>query len=532
MSHLSSVIEYDLLIIGSGAAGLALALSLADSARVALLSKDDLLTSSSERAQGGIAAVMSEEDSHTSHIQDTLLAGAGLCDPAVVEFTVRHAKDAITWLVAQGVEFSYTQTSSAHKPGHYHLTREGGHSHRRILHATDRTGAVVVKTLAEQVAAHPNIDCFTQCIAVDLLIYEGQCFGARVLNQKTQNLQTFFAKQTVLATGGASQVYRYTSNPRHACGDGIAMAYRAGCKVANMEFIQFHPTCLYQTDCKQIFLISEALRGEGGLLKLPDGQRFMLDYDSRAELASRDIVARAIDVELKKNKINYVHLDISHQSPEWIQKTFPSIYQTCLNAGINITQTPIPVVPAAHYTCGGVMTNLHGQTNIPRLYAVGEVAYTGLHGANRLASNSLLECLVFAKSAAESIQKSGITENIVYPHFVASKNTRVNLTEQHKWLPEIISLTEQLRELMWQQVGIVRNNNGLLKAKNLLQHLKIKHEKIEQEAWLCQQFIELRNLIQNAELMVESALLRQESRGLHFNTDYPHLQEKPQPTIL
>jgi L-aspartate oxidase len=514
--------HYDILIIGSGAAGLGLALSLAHQARIALLSKDDLLTSSSERAQGGIAAVLSKEDSHTAHIQDTLTAGAGLCDPAVVEFTVKQGKTAIDWLVKQGVQFSLSSDA-------FHLTQEGGHSHRRILHAADKTGSVVVNTLAMQVMAHPNIDCFTECIAIDLLLHETKCCGALVLDQKQQLFRRFLAKHTVLATGGASRVYQQSSNPNHACGDGIAMAWRCGANIANMEFIQFHPTCFYQHSAgHSAFLISEALRGEGGLLRLPNGYRFMPDYDRRAELAPRDIVARAIDAEIKKHHIPCVYVDISHQPADWIKQTFPTIYQECLKFGVDITRMPIPVKPAAHYTCGGIMTNMYGETHIPRLYAVGETAYTGLHGANRLASNSLLECLVFASSTAQRIQTQlndadSVNLPSIDPHYTLVSSSA---------LLEINSLVEELRMIMQTHVGIIRSNDSLNQAQLAIKKIKNKADALWKQKNINAELIELYNLATIAELVVESAIQRKESRGLHYNTDYPGLSSETNITVL
>lgn len=506
--------QFDVLIIGSGAAGLALALSLAEKAQVALVSKTNLMAGSSQRAQGGIAAVMSQTDSYESHIQDTLAAGAGLCDPTVVRYVVTHAKEAIHWLIQQGVQFSTSEKSELH------LTQEGGHSHRRIVHVADRTGAAVVNTLAEQAMRHPNITCLTELTAIDLLMDPDlqRCVGATFLNNEQQAITTIHAQATVLATGGASMVYLHTSNPDHTSGDGIAMAWRAGCVLANLEFNQFHPTCLYHPQAKS-YLISEVVRGEGGKLILPNGERFMDRYDPRGELAPRDIVARAIDSQMKQHNIDCVFLDITHLAKTTIKKLFPTIHNQCLRFGIDISEQPIPVVPAAHYTCGGVLTDLNGKTNVDRLYAIGEVACTGLHGANRMASNSLLECLVLAKNADLHImeqlsQKSfASTSTIQTPSSIQSNHTNADIT----------SIVKQIRQTMWQHVGIVRNNQSLAHAHFQLQTL-LKHvEQLWENDPPTKTIIELRNLAQVAALITQCARLRQESRGLHFNTDYPTL---------
>jgi len=398
------VLQFDTLIIGSGLAGMSLALKLADKQKVAIITKKSLLDGASAWAQGGIAAVLSPEDSLDEHIQDTSVAGVGLCDPKTTRFVIEHGAEAIDWLITQGVPFTRDTGSDSG----YHLTREGGHSHRRIIHAADTTGLAVQETIAAKVRAHPNITLLEHYIAVDLITgkklgkNDNRCFGAYALNSMNGDVITIAAQNTALATGGAGKVYLYTTNPDTATGDGIAMGWRAGCRVSNMEFIQFHPTCLYHPHAKS-FLISEAVRGEGGILKLPDGTRFMPWHDERAELAPRDVVARAIDFEMKKRGLDCVYLDISHQPVEFLQEHFPNIYSRCLALGIDISKQPIPVVPAVHFTCGGVITDLNGRTDVNGLYAVGETACTGLHGANRLASNSLLECLVFAESASRDI---------------------------------------------------------------------------------------------------------------------------------
>lgn len=508
MTNQINALTYDLLIIGSGAAGLGVALSMADQARIAIISKDDLQAGSSQHAQGGIAAAISADDSVALHIQDTLNAGAGLCDPTVVEFTATQAKASIDWLMHQGVQF----TMQPNQIG-LHLTQEGGHSHRRILHIADKTGAVVVKTLSEQVFEHPNIDCFTEHTAIDLITEQQQCVGAYVYDEKNQRCLTFRTKFTVLATGGASYLYLHTSNRDRTSGDGMAMAWRAGCRVANLEFNQFHPTCLYHPNASR-FLITEVVRGEGGYLMLPDGKRFMLHYDKRAEMAPRDIVTRAIDTEMKNHQLDCVYLDIRHRSADFIKNTFPTIYAQCLQYGIDMTKDLIPVVPAAHYTCGGVMTNLQGQTDITHLYAVGEVAHTGLHGANRMASNSLLECLVFAASSARAIRAN-------LPHVALTSHINPYQHQGHDHHLNIDELTTSIRRVLWHHVGIVRHNHGLKEAKYQLNILAQKINSAFSQQPLSKSLIELRNMITMAKLIVDSALLRKESRGLHYNSDYP-----------
>lgn len=511
---------YDVLIIGSGAAGLGLALSLPNTTRIALLSKDSLSAGSSPWAQGGIAAVMNQNDAElNAHIQDTLRAGAGLCDPAVVEFTVKNAKKAMEWLIAQGMQFTMTPSQDLH------LTQEGGHSQRRILHAADKTGAAVIETLHQQVLKRPNITCLTEHTAIDFLVEKNQCFGATVFDNTKNRCDTITAAITVLATGGASQVYAHTSCPDTTSGDGIAIAWRAGCRIANLEFNQFHPTCFYHPDSPP-FLITEVIRGEGGILRLPNGERFMTHYDERAELAPRDIVARAIDAELKKNKLDCVYLDISHRNAEFIQSFFPNIYQHCLDYGIDMTQQAIPVVPAAHYTCGGVMTDLHGRTNIDGLYAIGEVASTGLHGANRMASNSLLECLVFAASASRDIQTIlptlQKTKPVPVPTHQQPANTKINIT----------ALKDRLRQIMWNKVGIVRSNTRLKEAHAAIELIKREIDTHFEKAHFNKEALACRNLAHVATLMIRSALERKESRGLHFNVDYPDTLNSANNTVL
>lgn len=518
---MNNTYQFEVLIIGSGAAGLGLALSLADQAKIALISKDTLMAGSSQHAQGGIAAVMDQEDSFELHIQDTLNAGAGLCNRNVVAHVITHAKSAIQWLTHHGVQFS-TQDDQR-----FHLTREGGHSYRRILHVADKTGAVVVKTLADQVLLHPHITCFEEHTAIDLLIQNNQCYGALILDNHNNHYKFFTASITILATGGASTIYLHTSNPEQTSGDGIAMAWRAGCRIANLEFNQFHPTTLYHPAAHS-FLITEAVRGEGGRLLLPNSNRFMHQYNQRAELASRDIVARAIDNELKTRQIDCVYLDISHKPADMIKKHFPTIYQQCLNINIDITQQPIPVVPAAHYTCGGVITNLFGQTDINALYAIGEVACTGMHGANRMASNSLLECLVFAMNAGRTIkhQLQQIKHKQI-PQFYSPSKTTADIDQ-----PNIAEFTFQLRQTMWNYVGIVRNNDRLQTAQQIIQSIKQKVDQLFTTKHFTKSFIELRNLMIVSDLIVRCALARKESRGLHYNLDYPETTHTAKDTIL
>lgn len=503
--------SYDVLVIGSGAAGLGLALSLAAQYRVAVLCKEDLLESSSQYAQGGIAAVMDEShDSFAAHIADTLQCGAGLCDPVVVEHTVMQAQAAIAWLVEHGVQFTTTSDQR------FHLTQEGGHSHRRILHAADKTGAAVVKTLAEQITSHPNIDTFTEHTSIDLIMAQSRCVGATALNNRDGTLVTLHSQVTVLATGGASRAYLHTSNPGFTTGDGIAMAYRAGARVADMEFNQFHPTCLYNPT-GETFLITEAMRGEGAVLRLPSGEAFMARHDPRADLAPRDVVARAIDHELKQHRLDFVHLDIRHKDPHSVRRAFPTIAAFCLKQGIDITRDPIPVVPAAHYSCGGVVTNLHGATDIPGLLAIGETACTGLHGANRMASNSLLECLVFARNAAHYIQDHYQPKAYATP-LPATYQTQ---TRPSPDAAQVAGFTQRLRKLVWEYVGIVRSVDRLAIAAAALQRL---HADVM--PWLDQccdtkDSIELRNLLLIASLIIDSAQARHESRGIHYLIDAP-----------
>ena len=524
---------YDVLIIGSGAAGLSLALRLAQTAKVAIIAKARLQDGSTNYAQGGISAVIDPSDTIESHINDTLAAGSGLCDESVVRFAVEHAKEQIDWLIQLGMPFTH-EIPPTNSTG-YHLTREGGHSSRRVIHAADATGKALSKTLIDAVKQCPNIQWFENHIAIDLVTgkklgYKVQrIHGAYILNKNSGHVELVRARFVVLATGGASKVYLYTSNPDVSTGDGIAMAWRAGCRIANMEFIQFHPTCLYHPQAKS-YLISEAVRGEGGKLLLPDGTSFMDQVDPRAELAPRDIVARAIDHEMKRLGLDYVYLDISFKSADFIKSHFPNIYERCLKFGYDITKEPLPVVPAAHYTCGGVMTDLQGRTDIPGLYAVGETSFTGLHGANRMASNSLMECLVFAASAAEHIN-SQLDKPFAVVDIPAWDESRVTDSDEeivvaHNW--------DELRRFMWDYVGIVRTNKRLERALRRVDMLEREIDDYYSNFRVTNDLLELRNLVAVARLIIQSAIARKESRGLHYTLDYPDsdTSQPPQNTIL
>ena len=512
---------YDVLIIGSGGAGLSLALHLADTFKVAVLAKFALTECSTYYAQGGISAVYDDKhDSIDSHINDTLIAGAGLCDPDIVRLTVTQGRNSIEWLRKQGVNFTEERSSSGKK--RLHLNREGGHSHRRIVHTDDATGKAVSLSLIDRANANSNITLLEYHNVVELITAEKlgdgaqRVKGAYVLDSKTGNINSIAAKIVVLATGGANKVYLYSTNPHTSSGDGIALAWRAGCRIANMEFMQFHPTCLYHPNAHS-FLISEAVRGEGGHLILPNGERFMRRYDERMELAPRDIVARAIDSEIKKHGIDCVYLDISYQSRDFIQKHFPTIYMQCLELDIDICQQPIPVVPAAHYTCGGVLTDRDARTDIPGLYAIGEVACTGLHGANRMASNSLLECLVFAEQANQDIRRqiAAIPAPGPLPEWDESQvcDSDEEVLIAHNW--------DELRRSMWDYVGIVRTNKRLERAMNRVILLKAEITEYYGQFRISSDLLELRNLVIVAELIIRCAQQRKESRGLHFTQDYP-----------
>ncbi|HAN6437642.1 TPA: L-aspartate oxidase [Escherichia coli] len=522
----------DVLIIGSGAAGLSLALRLADQHQVTVLSKGPVTEGSTFYAQGGIAAVFDETDSIDSHVEDTLIAGAGICDRHAVEFVASNARSCVQWLIDQGVLFdTHVQPNGEES---YHLTREGGHSHRRILHAADATGREVQSTLVSKAQNHPNIRVLERSNAVDLIVSDKiglpgtrRVVGAWVWNRNKETVETCHAKAVVLATGGASKVYQYTTNPDISSGDGIAMAWRAGCRVANLELNQFHPTALYHPQARN-FLLTEALRGEGAYLKRPDGTRFMPDFDERGELAPRDIVARAIDHEMKRLGADCMFLDISHKPADFIRQHFPMIYEKLLGLGIDLTQEPVPIVPAAHYTCGGVMVDDHGRTDVEGLYAIGEVSYTGLHGANRMASNSLLECLVYGWSAAEDI-----TRRMPDAHGVSTlppwdesrvENPDERVVIQHNW--------HELRLFMWDYVGIVRTTKRLERALRRITMLQQEIDEYYAHFRVSNNLLELRNLVQVAELIVRCAMMRKESRGLHFTLDYPELLTHSGPSIL
>jgi len=517
----------DILIIGSGAAGLSLALKLGEDQKIIVVSKSKLSEGSTKYAQGGVAAVFDENDSIESHIKDTMIAGGGLCDPDTVRFTAENARECMEWLIAEGVPFDQEEDEDG-KP-RYHLTREGGHSHRRILHAADATGRAIQKTLGQQVKEHPNIQLMERVNAVDLIKSKRntkRVLGCYIWNRTAEQVEVVKSRFVVLATGGASKVYQYTSNPDIASGDGIAMAWRAGCRVANMEFNQFHPTCLYHPDANN-FLITEALRGEGAYLCHQDGTRFMQKFDERLELAPRDIVARAIDYEMKRVGADCMYLDISHKPADFIIKHFPTIYRKCRSLGIDITKQPIPVVPAAHYSCGGVVTDLNARTDLDNVYAIGEVACTGLHGANRMASNSLLECVVFARAAANSISNTSIEESDeAIPPWDESQvsDSDEQVVIQHNW--------HELRLFMWDYMGIVRTNKRLERALRRIQLLQQEINEYYSHFKVSNNLLELRNLVTVAELMVHCALQRKESRGLHFNLDWPDTLESPERTVL
>ncbi len=535
--------QTDVLVIGSGAAGLTLALQLAEHARVTVLAKGRLDEGSTLYAQGGVAAVLDDSDSFDSHTEDTINAGAGLCDPDVVRHTVEHGPEAIRWLMEQGVPF--TQQHPHHDTGsdgpaaaqqqQLHLTREGGHSKRRVIHAADATGRAIEGTLAERATWHENITLLEKHIAIDIItgkklgLEHNRALGAYVLNRATDHVEVFKARFVILATGGASKVYLYTTNPDISTGDGIAMGWRAGCRVANMEFNQFHPTCLYHPQAKS-FLITEAVRGEGGLLLLPDGSRFMDRFDERGELAPRDIVARAIDHEMKRLGAECVYLDISFKPRDFVIDHFPTIYARCKDYGFDMTREPLPVVPAAHYTCGGVMTDLNGQTDVPGLYAIGETAFTGLHGANRMASNSLLECLVFGRAAAADILENlqSAPQPPAIPNWDESRVTDSDeeVVVSHNW--------EELRHFMWDYVGIVRTDKRLQRAKRRVDLLAAEIAEYYGNFRVTNDLLELRNLVQVADLIIRSAMQRKESRGLHYTLDYPEpdTSHPPQNTEL
>jgi L-aspartate oxidase len=511
-------VQTEVLVIGSGIAGLTCALECVRYGPVALVTKDRLPESSSQYAQGGIASVWSPEDSFDSHIDDTLVAGAGLCHRDVVEVVVREGPERVRELIALGTNFD---VRGEQEDREYDLGREGGHSHRRILHALDATGHEIIRALSEAVRAHPGITIYENHLAIDLLVERGartpECWGAYVLDRTTRVVHRMTARATVLCTGGAGKVYLYTSNPDVATGDGLAMAYRAGATVANMEFFQFHPTCLYHPAAKS-FLLTEALRGEGAVLRRPDGEPFMKRYDSRAELAPRDVVARAIDAEMKVHGYECVLLDISHKPAAWIRDRFPTVYERCLAFGFDMTKGPVPAVPAAHYACGGVLTDIHARTSIPRLYAAGEVACTGLHGANRLASNSLLEGLVFGHRAAVDVVARLRTDARQPPTLRPWDPGRATDSNE---MVVVAQNWDEIRRFMWNYVGIVRTDRRLERAR---QRIRLLQEEIRAYYWdflLTSDLVELRNIATVAELIIACAMSRKESRGLHYTVDHP-----------
>jgi len=520
---------FDVLVVGSGAAGLSAALNLAQSRTVGVIAKGALGEGATGWAQGGIAAVLEEGDSFEAHVRDTMIAGAGLNDRAVVEHVVGAAPAAIARLAQLGVPF-------AEENGALHLTREGGHSHRRIVHVADATGRAVQQALETAAAANPNIVLLPDMVAIDLIdgrhatqfSTSGAIHGLYAYNRGTRRVETLTARATILATGGAGRAYLYSTAPRGATGDGIAMAWRAGCRISNMEFMQFHPTCLYNLEVKN-FLITEAVRGEGGLLKNPEtGERFMPRFDERAELAPRDIVARAIDHEIKRLGLDFVHLDISHREPDFVKAHFPNIYERLLGLGIDITREPIPVVPAQHYTCGGVMVDLTGRTDAPGLYAAGEVTQSGLHGANRLASNSLLECVVFGEAAARDILARW-DELGDPPAIRAWDESRVTDSDEEVVIQQIWG---EIRRFMWNFVGIVRTTKRLERAKRRIDMLRHEVGEYYRNFRVTPDLIELRNLLEVADLIVRSALARHESRGLHYTMDYPETLAEAVDTVL
>ncbi|WOE75134.1 L-aspartate oxidase [Alterisphingorhabdus coralli] len=522
--------DHDVLIIGSGAAGLSAAIALASERKVLVLAKGNISGGSTAWAQGGIAAVLEAGDTFESHIEDTMVAGAGLNRRETVEFVVENAPDAINKLIDYGVPFNREGDNDLH------LTREGGHSHRRIVHVDDATGWAVQEALERAANANPNITILPDMVAIDLIADrhlesptgEERIWGAYTLNRRTGRVETVTARATILATGGAGRAYLFSTAPRGATGDGIAMAWRAGARVSNMEMMQFHPTCLYNLEVKN-FLITEAVRGEGGHLLIPDtGYRFMADFDDRLELAPRDVVARAIDHEIKRLGLDYVHLDISHQPADFVKGHFPTIYEKLLTLGTDITKEPIPVVPAQHYTCGGVLIDLKGRTDLDGLYAAGEVSESGLHGANRLASNSLLECFVFGDAAARDILDKW-DEMPTPPAVRRWDESRVTDSDeevvvQHNW--------REIRRFMWDYVGIVRTTKRLERAQNRVRLLAEEVEEYYGNFRVTADVIELRNLVDVADLIVTSALAREESRGLHYTQDYPGQLPEAKDTIL
>ncbi|WP_180130245.1 L-aspartate oxidase [Acinetobacter sp. YH12072] len=528
MSNFPLTHHFDVIIVGSGGAGLSLALSLPEHFNIAVLAKSTLTDASTYYAQGGVAAVLDETDSIEQHIDDTMIAGVHLCEMDAVKQTVEGGKPSVDFLLKHGVQFTLDEQEQLH------LTREGGHSQRRIIHAADATGRAISTTLVQRAQEKENITIFENYIAIDLICSQklgldgkNRALGLYALNEASAQVHTFLAPSTALACGGAMKAYLYTSNPDIATGDGIAMAYRAGCRVANMEFNQFHPTCLYHPQARS-FLITEAMRGEGAYLRLPDGERFMLRFDERAELAPRDIVARAIDYEIKRLGIRHVWLDITHKDEGFIKEHFPTLYARLLELGIDITKEMIPVVPAAHYTCGGVVVDENSQTDIAGLYAIGETSYTGLHGANRMASNSLLECFVYGMSAAKHIQENFKADQAI-PEVPEWDDSQVTNPDEDV---VILQNWDELRQTMWNYVGIVRTTKRLERALHRIEMLKKEITEYYQDYQVSKNLIELRNLVLVSEMIVHCAMQRKESRGLHFTLDYPELLPELRKTVL
>lgn len=529
MSNLNSTHQFDVIIVGSGGAGLSLALSLPSHFNIAILAKSSLTEASTFYAQGGVAAVLDKTDSIQQHIDDTMVAGAHLCELDAVKQTVEGGRPSVDFLLKQGVEFTLDEDAQLH------LTREGGHSQRRIIHAADATGKAISTTLVQRAQEAPNLTIFENFVAIDVISLHklghtdqpNRAVGLYALEEATDRIHTFLAPFTALACGGAMKAYLYTSNPDIATGDGIAMAYRVGCRVANMEFNQFHPTCLYHPQARS-FLITEAMRGEGAYLRLPDGERFMLRFDSRAELAPRDVVARAIDFEIKRLGIRHVWLDITHKPAAFIQEHFPTLYARLLELGIDITTDMIPVVPAAHYTCGGVVVDENSQTDLEGLYAIGETSYTGLHGANRMASNSLLECFVYGMGAASDIERK-FTQPFDFPDVPAWDDSQVTNADEDV---VILQNWDELRSTMWNYVGIVRTTKRLQRALHRIEMLKSEITEYYQDYRVSKNLIELRNLVLVSEMIVRCAMQRKESRGLHYTLDYPELGSELRKTVL
>ncbi len=522
-------LDFDVLIVGSGAAGLTAALNLSTDKRVGVIAKGAIGEGATNWAQGGIAAVLEEGDTFDAHVNDTMIAGAGLNDRDVVEHVVGQAPAAIRRLAELGVPFATDGEA-------FHLTREGGHSHRRIVHVADATGRAIQQALESAAAKQSNITLLADMVAIDLVTgrnaeqfsTEGGVHGLYAYNRKTRKVETVTGRATVLACGGAGRAYLFSTAPRGATGDGIAMAWRAGCRVSNMEFMQFHPTCLYNLQVKN-FLITEAVRGEGGELKLPTtGERFMPRFDERAELAPRDVVARAIDHEIKRLGLDFVHLDISHRDPEFVKGHFPTIYEKLMALGVDMTREPIPVVPAQHYTCGGVLVDMHGRTDAPGLYAAGEVTQSGLHGANRLASNSLLECLVFGEAAARDILERW-QDLPAPPPIRAWDESRVTDSDEEVVIHQVWG---EIRRMMWNYVGIVRTTKRLERAKRRIDMIRQEVADYYRNFRVTPDLIELRNLVEVADLIIRSALARHESRGLHYTLDYPDTLPEPKDTVL